>query len=285
VSEREESGEICDQTINFFVGCTRVSEGCQRCYAERMASQSFHAHHRAAVTGTRWNGRILAGPESVWERPRARRRPTTYFVGSMTDWLHPAVPLPLLARMFALFADTQRHTYELLTKRPERLADTLRALGLERLPDNVWSGVTVESARWKERLEPMRAAPAGLRFVVCEPLLGPLGELDLRGFDWVISGGESGVGARRCDPDWVRELRDRCVAAGVAFHHKSWGSPRNNPLAARYPAEKQEGETLAAFIARVDPDPGAKGGAWLDGRLWHQVPVRPSEVRCRSRGA
>lgn len=217
------AADVCDQTINFFVGCTRVSEGCQRCYAERLASRGFQPHHRPTTSRGRWTGTIAEAPESVWERPVRRRKPTVYFVGSMTDWLHPGVPLPVLERMFRLFAETPRHTYELLTKRPERLADTLRALGREGPPANVWLGVTVESARWTGRLDPLRAVPASLRFLVAEPLLGPLGDLDLSGIGWVIAGAESGPGARRCDPAWLLALRDRCVAVGVPFFLKCWG--------------------------------------------------------------
>jgi protein gp37 len=267
--------DVCDETINFFVGCTRVSEGCQKCYAERLASRGYQPHHRASTEGGRWSGVIAAAPESVWERPRKRRRPTTYFVGSMTDWLHPAVPPALLARMFDLFEATPRHTYELLTKRPERLEETLAALGRAAPPANVWLGVTVESARWVERLDRLRAAPASLRFVVAEPLLGPLGDVDLSKIDWVIAGGESGPGARRCDPDWMRALRDRCVAQGVPFYLKSWGGARSNPAAARFEAERREGETLTDFVTRMDPSTAwAKGGAALDGRLWLEAPRR-----------
>jgi protein gp37 len=160
----------------------------------------------------------------------------------MSDLFHARVPLDFVQQVFAVMADTPRHTYQVLTKRAGRLARAAHELPW---PPNVWMGVSVEDASQLPRVDRLREVPAAVRFVSAEPLLGPLHDLDLRGIHWLIVGGESGRGARPIDPGWIRDLRDRCEDAGVAFFFKQWG-----------------GLTPKA------------GGRLLDDRVWNQMPSR-----------
>lgn len=159
----------------------------------------------------------------------------------MSDLFHPDVPVAFIRRVFEVMRDTPRHTYQVLTKRSKRLRDVASELDW---PENVWMGVSVESARYRFRINDLRQVPAAVRFISAEPLLGPLGAVDLTGIDWVIAGGESGPGARVMDIIWGRELRDQCVGAGVKFFFKQWG-----------------GRTPKA------------GGRELDGRTWDDRPA------------
>jgi protein gp37 len=142
------------------------------------------------------------------------------FVNSMSDLFHPDVPFEFIERVFAVMAETPRHTYQILTKRSKRLAQ----LGADLpWPRNVWMGVSLETAKYAFRLDHLRSTAASVRFVSAEPLLGPLNNLDLSGIDWLIAGGESGAAARPIDTQWVRSLRDQCRDADVAFFFKQWG--------------------------------------------------------------
>jgi len=172
--------------------------------------------------------------------PRRWKAPRVIFVNSMSDLFHPDVPDGFIADVFAVMRDTPHHTYQVLTKRSRRLAqlsDTLE------WPTNVWMDVSVESARYKFRMRHLGRTGAQTKFLSVEPLIGPVGELSLKGIDWVIVGGESGVGARPVQAEWVRDVRDQCVGAGVAFFFKQWG-----------------GRTPKA------------GGRELDGRTWDEMP-------------
>jgi len=171
--------------------------------------------------------------------PRKWRRPRAVFVDSMSDLFHPQVPDGFIHQVFETMADTPRHTYQILTKRSQRLAATAESLPWA---DNIWMGVSVENSRYAFRAEHLKLTPAKTKFVSAEPLLGAL-DLDLKGLDWVIAGGESGPGARPAKADWLRALRDDCAAAGVPFFFKQWG-----------------GRTPKA------------GGRDLDGRTWDGTP-------------
>jgi protein gp37 len=169
------------------------------------------------------------------------------FVNSMSDLFHEDVPADFIARVFATMNAAQRHTFQVLTKRSGRLA----ALGPSLpWPDNVWAGVSVESADYVHRIDDLRGVPAAVRFVSLEPLLGPLPALDLAGIDWAIVGGESGPGARRVDPNWVREIRDQCRSAGVPFFFKQWGGTR----------KKAAGRLLDDRVWDEMPVPGSRDG-------------------------
>jgi protein gp37 len=181
------------------------------------------------------------------EQPLEWKRPRLIFVNSMSDLFHEDVPLEYVESVFETMRRAHWHTFQVLTKRGERLRELAPAL---KWPENVWMGVSVENQRWTSRIDDLRATPASVKFLSCEPLLGPL-SLNLDGIDWVIVGGESGHGARPMRLEWAREVRDQCVAAGVPFFFKQWG------------AHDEQG---------VRRGKGATGRA-LDGRTWDELPV------------
>ncbi len=250
-------------TWNPVTGCTKVSEGCDHCYAATLARRlKAMGNPRYQLDGPDGPGfGVTLHPDKLTE-PLSWRKPRRVFVNSMSDLFHDQVPDEFIAAVFQVMARTPRHTYQVLTKRPGRMASFVARwmddacwpetgcpiFGNERTPlPNVWLGTSVEDQRWVTvRLAKLAQTPAVVRFASCEPLLG---RLDLRwwlagGLEWVIAGGESGLGHRPVDPAWVRDLRDQCQAARVPFFFKQWG-----------------GRTHSA------------GGRELDGRTWDQFPV------------
>jgi protein gp37 len=207
-------------TWNPVTGCTKVSQGCKHCYAERMAKR-LHAMGSARYA----RGFELTVHEDLADLPRRWREPRMIFVNSMSDLFHDEVPLAFIQRVFRTMEACPQHTFQVLTKRGNRLREVAADLVW---PANVWMGVSVEDDRVLSRTDDLRAVPAATRFLSCEPLIGPLSNLDLRGIHWVIAGGESGPGARPMRPEWVRALRDRCAEAGVAFFFKQWGGVRKH---------------------------------------------------------
>jgi protein gp37 len=259
--------EWTDESWNPIRGCSRVSEGCRHCYAEKQAARfcgpgqpydgliTFHANGENGGTLWRgWNGQIMFVEEHLLD-PLKWLKPRRIFVNSMSDLFHPGVTDEMLDRIFAVMALSPRHTFQVLTKRPERMQayiesrrrstststnaslamamwELLRRDGKHpssSLPEgfrwplpNVWLGVSDEGNQHL-RLDILRQTPAAVRFVSFEPLIFNPGAVDLTGIDWAICGGESGPGARPMHPDWARGLRDQCVAAGVPFFFKQWG--------------------------------------------------------------
>lgn len=207
--------EWCDATWNPVRGCTKISQGCKHCYAEIFAERFRGVPGHAYEQGFD----LRLAPEML-DQPRRWKRARRIFVNSMSDIFHKDVPLEYILRIFQVMAETPRHTYLLLTKRADRMASLAPALPW---PPNVWMGVSVESMDVAARVDHLRAVPAAVRFLSCEPLLGSLAKLDLAGVDWVIAGGESGHHARPMHDGWVIELRDRAVAAGIPFFFKQWG--------------------------------------------------------------
>jgi len=207
--------EWTEATWNPVTGCTKISPGCTHCYAERMAKRLLAMGQANYARGfeTTMHARMLELPLR-WKRPRR------IFVNSMSDLFHEDVPLEFIARVFDVMRRADRHQYQVLTKRSQRLAELDSRL--EWTPQ-IWMGVSVESAPYVHRIDDLRRTRAGTKFLSLEPLLGPLHALDLSLIDWVIVGGESGPGARRMDEEWVIDIRDQCVAAGVAFFFKQWG--------------------------------------------------------------
>ena len=241
--------EWTQATWNPVSGCKIVSPGCTNCYAMRLA-------HRLSATGMKkyqgltrttggrpkWNGTVRTHAEAL-DLPLRWRKPRTVFVNSMSDLLHEDVPDAFIRRVFAVMERTPQHIYQTLTKRAERLRPLGKAI--PKWPDNMWMGVSVENDAWRGRIDALREArEAAVRFLSLEPLLGPLPALDLQGIDWVIVGGESGPGARPMEEKWALDLRDQCVAAGVAFFFKQWGGRRGPKT----------------------------GGRELDGRTWDEFP-------------
>lgn len=180
--------------------------------------------------------------ESALAQPYGWSGSKVVFVNSMSDLFHARVPLDFIRQVFDVIADTPQHTYQILTKRSSRLRKLASQLDW---PANLWMGVSVEDSDRVYRVADLRTVPAAVRFLSCEPLIGPLGDLDLDGIGWVITGGESGPRARPLDPDWVRSIRDNCERSGVPYFHKQWG-----------------GRTPKA------------GGRTLDGRIWSEMPER-----------
>ena len=209
--------EWTEQTWNPVTGCTKMSPGCKHCYAERMA---LRLQAMAAPGYAR--GFDLTLHDGRLGQPLGRKKPTLYFVCSMADLFHEDVPDAFIDRVLMTMHRTPRHTYQLLTKRAERLPDFFAN---RPVPPNVWLGVTVEDRRHGlPRIAHLRRVPARVRFLSVEPLLEDLGLLDPLGIDWVIVGGESGPAARPMREEWALSVRDRCRAVGVAFTFKQWGT-------------------------------------------------------------
>jgi protein gp37 len=202
--------EWTDKTWNPTTGCTKVSPGCKNCYAEALTKR-FRNHFKEGFDFT-------LHPERL-DQPRHWRSPSRIFVNSMSDLFHEQMPLSYLREIFEVMASCPQHVFQILTKRHRRLLELSVNLAW---PENVWMGVSVESQRYVHRVSYLRQVPVKVRFLSCEPLLGPL-SLDLTGIHWVITGGESGPRWRPLDPQWVFSIRDQCRRSGVAFFHKQWG--------------------------------------------------------------
>jgi protein gp37 len=228
--------EWTESTWNPVRGCTKVSPGCKNCYAEAFAERWRGVPGHPYENG--FDLRLI--PEKLRE-PLTWKRPRRIFVNSMSDLFHPEVPDEYIHSVFAIMRQASRHTFQVLTKRSERLCQLAEKLTW---PPNVWQGVSVENEHYLFRVRHLQQVPAAIRFLSVEPLLGPISFLPLGGISWVIVGGESGSRHRCVDPLWVREIRDQCVHARVAFFFKQWGG--NRPKS---------------------------GGRDLDGREWNQMPL------------
>lgn len=223
--------EWTETTWNPTTGCDQVSQGCVNCYAltlaKRLKAMGSQRYKNDGDPKTSGPGFGLTLHEDMIDRPHRWAKPRFVFVNSMSDLFHPDVELEFIQRVFAVMADTERHTYQILTKRTHRLASVAGDLDW---PPNVWMGVSVEDDRYTFRVDHLRAVNAAVRFISAEPLLGPLPSLDLSEIHWLIAGGESGHNARKMQEDWVLDLRDRCVAEDVLFFFKQWGgrTPKSN---------------------------------------------------------
>jgi protein gp37 len=234
--------EWTDATWNPIIGCSRVGPGCDHCYAIGVVHREMSPQHvgltiKRPGEPTDWTGEVRPAPQ-VLDKPLHWRRSRRIFVNSLSDLFHPDLPDDEIAKVFAVMALAPQHTFQVLTKRPQRMAtllasDTFRILvslkiearigdaayeyenAIEWPLPNVWLGTSIESDRYTFRADHLRATPAAVRWVSAEPMLGPLPSLDLTGIDWVVVGGESGPGARPMHPDWARGLRDRCAGCPV----------------------------------------------------------------------
>lgn len=243
--------EWTEATWNPVTGCSKISPGCKHCYAERMAERL-----QAMGQDNYRNGFQLTLQPHMLELPLRWRRPQMIFVNSMSDLFHESVPLDYIQQVFDVMRRAHWHRFQLLTKRAERLA--ILSGNLDWTP-NVWMGVSVESDKYRGRIDDLRRTAAQTKFLSLEPLLGPLVDLDLRDIQWVIVGGESGPGARPMDPAWALDLRDQCRRGKVPFFFKQWGGKN----------KKQAGRVL-------------------DGRTWDEMPSVPASVtatKARLRGA
>ncbi len=207
-------------TWNPVTGCTKISQGCKHCYAERMARRL------EAMGSDRYrNGFNVTLHPDLLDVPRRWRQARIVFVNSMSDLFHDDIPLAYIQRVFATMRDCPHHTFQVLTKRSERLAELAPQLPW---PNNVWMGVSVEDARVIHRVADLQSVPAAVRFLSLEPLIGPLEALPLEGIHWAIVGGESGPRARPLRKEWVTSIFRQCRAARVPFFFKQWGGVRKD---------------------------------------------------------
>jgi protein gp37 len=211
--------EWTEMTWNPVTGCSKVSDGCRHCYAERMALRL------QAMDNPRYgNGFKVTLHNDLVDLPyRWGRRPRTVFVNSMSDLFHEDVPVDFIRRVFEAMAANPQHVFQVLTKRSARLRDVAPQLPWA---ENIWMGVSVEDDRVLHRIQDLQAVQARVRFLSCEPLIGPLEDLPLQGIHWVIVGGESGPGARPMRPEWVESVLRQCRAEGVPFFFKQWGGAK-----------------------------------------------------------
>lgn len=207
-------------TWNPVTGCTKISQGCKNCYAERMAGRL------RAMGSTRYRNAfaVTLHPDLI-EAPKRWRSPRIIFVNSMSDLFHADIPAEFISRVFQTMAECAQHTFQVLTKRSDRLVELASRLPW---PRNVWMGVSVEDNRVKDRIRDLASVPAAVKFLSCEPLIGPLEDLPLTGIDWVIVGGESGPRARPMQRAWALSVLRQCRDAGVPFFFKQWGGKRKD---------------------------------------------------------
>jgi protein gp37 len=218
-------------------GCAVLTAGCTNCYAMRMAARldamgqdKYRGLTRRSGGRAVWTGKIRLDEKSL-QVPASWSKPRKVFVNSMSDLFHEAVPREFIRRVWTVMGDTPRHTYQILTKRPDRMATILSDPSFSILP-NVWLGTSVEDGRVLDRLNEIKKVPAAIRFVSFEPLIGSVAYSDLSGIHWAIVGGESGPRARDMRPEWVDEIESACRAYGTAFFFKQWGG-KNKKAAGR----------------------------------------------------
>jgi protein gp37 len=231
--------EWTDATWNPVAGCTIMSAGCTNCYAMRMAArleamgvEKYEGLTRKSGGRAKWTGRVKLD-HSALGAPEAWKRPRRVFVNSMSDLFHEDVSFDFVREVWRIMAKTRRHTYQILTKRPDRMAGMLSANDVPKLP-NVWLGTSVEDSRVLHRLDELRTVPAAIRFVSFEPLIGSVAGASLSSIDWAIVGGESGPQARPMNPEWVDEIHDACRVSGTAFFFKQWGGVNKKATGRHY---------------------------------------------------
>jgi len=227
--------EWTESTWNPITGCTKISSGCKNCYAERMARRL----HAMGQPNYRNGFKVTLHPHAL-EIPLRWKKPQTIFVNSMSDLFHQDVPLEFIERIFDVMNRASWHTFQILTKRADRLAEVHKQLNWTK---NIWMGVSVESSKYKERMSDLRKTNAFVKFISFEPLVGRVGKLNMKGMDWAIVGGESGPGARYMDPQWVIEIRNQCQEQNVPFFFKQWGGTNKK-----------------------------KAGRLLEGKTWDEMP-------------
>ncbi len=210
--------EWTEATWNPVTGCTKISIGCRNCYAERLAKRL-----KAMGVARYANGFNVTLHDDQIEAPLKWKKPKVIFVNSMSDLFHEAIPDYFIADVFKVMRSCPQHTFQVLTKRSERLRELSNEL---RWSHNIWMGVSVENAAMKFRIEDLTQTKAMVKFISCEPLLGPINRLPLKNVDWVIVGGESGPHSRAMQKDWVISIRDQCQRKEVPYFFKQWGGTR-----------------------------------------------------------
>lgn len=244
--------EWTNATWNPVTGCTKISAGCDHCYAERFSERFRGVPNHPFRTGFD----LTLRPERL-EQPIQWRRSRMIFVNSMSDLFHKLVPFEFVDRVFDTMELANWHTFQVLTKRSSRMRDYVRGrYGQSGAPGHIWLGVSIEDGGKLSRVRHLQQTPVPIRFLSIEPLIGPVGKLPLDGIGWVIVGGESGPQARPVDPQWVRDVRDQCVPQKVPFFFKQWGGLRPK-----------------------------SGGRSLDGEKWNQWPSMPIVTSAPKGGA
>jgi len=220
--------EWTDVTWNPVAGCTIATSGCTNCYAMRMAARleamgtpKYQGLTRKSGERYVWTGKIVQDDKALMA-PLAWRKPRTVFVNSMSDLFHPSVELDFIAKVWGVMKATPQHTYQVLTKRPERMCEILSRSDFPQLA-NVWVGTSIEDSSVLNRIEELRRTPAAIRFISFEPLIGSVADADLQDISWAIVGGESGPRARPMLAEWASEIEELCRDAGTAFFFKQWG--------------------------------------------------------------
>lgn len=247
----ESSIEWTEHTWNPVTGCTKLSPGCKHCYAETMARRL----KAMGAAGYENEFELTLHPERL-DQPLRRKAPTVYFVNSMSDLFHEAVPDEFIEKVIKVCAATPQHTYQVLTKRAERLPEFFKSRAC---PPNMWLGVSVEDKKYGvPRIDHLREVKARVRFLSVEPLLEDIGKVDLTGIHWVIVGGESGAKARPMSPAWADNVRRQAQTQGVAFFFKQWGAWGSDGV-------------------RRDKK---RNGRELSGRRWNEFPVKVVSATC-----
>jgi len=236
--------EWTNSSWNPVTGCTKISEGCRNCYAERMAKRL-----QAMGQPNYRNGFEVTCHPHMLTLPLKWKKPRTIFVNSMSDLFHKDVPVSFVEEIFYTMNEARWHTFQVLTKRAARMAGLADHF---KWAPNIWMGVSVESAAHIDRIDFLRQVPSAVRFLSLEPLLGPIPDLNLEKIDWVIVGGESGPGARPMEKEWALEIRNLCLKSGVPFFFKQWGGVQKK-----------------------------KAGRLLENRMWDQMPLEPAMERSR----
>lgn len=233
---QKSSIEWTDSTWNPVTGCNKISSGCSNCYAETFAERWRGIPNHPYEQGFD----LRLWPERL-DQPLSWKKPRIIFVNSMSDLFHEDIPTHFIKKIFKVMEKASWHTFQILTKRAERLSSLSATLNW---PENVWMGVSIENSETLERIEYLKTVPSSVRFLSVEPLLDSIGRINLKGIDWVIVGGESGPGARPMKEEWVKEIRDQCVKNKTSFFFKQWGGIQKK-----------------------------KNGRVLEGKTWDEMPI------------
>lgn len=264
--------EWTEHTWNPFVGCSIHTAGCTNCYAMRTAYRlqefgqpSYQGTAKMVNGNPVWTGLLNRSSNEQMRKPMKIHKPSLIFVNSMSDFFHEAAKDEWRFEAMRIMRNTP-HQYQVLTKRPENILPFLNRTAWTSVPANMWIGATVERADTVHRIDTLRKVPAAIKFLSVEPLIGPMGSMNLDGIHWVILGGESGPGARPMEAAWARDVRDQCQAQRVPLFFKQWGKSQNNPLFREAP----KSVSGSAWVEQNDPV--GKGGSKIDGIEWKHYP-------------
>lgn len=280
--------EWTNHTWNPMVGCTIHTAGCTNCYAMKQAGMIQAKHYEGVVKFVKsklggldsvWTGKLNVAPPHIMNKPDTIKGEAMIFVNSMSDFFHADMLLAWQTQAMEVMKRNGRHTFQILTKRPENIWNFLTGIapfGGWTFPKNVWIGATMEREDYRWRIDHLRKLReegiAARTFLSIEPLIGSAGDMNLAGIDWVIIGGESGPGARFMDPMWVRDVVNQCLAQNVPVFLKQYGVPENNPIYIKAIAEGASKTEARAAVNKLDPV--GKGGSLLDGVAYKQFPTK-----------